>query len=263
MAVEDPDGLAARFANLLTSLYNKAAAMAHLMWERYPQPENFKLIGKEIRHTMKWHGLPLEGTLDHLLQDTTSEMGYIWVRDHKSTGRSLAVLFGGLPWSIQGRLYRVLAEDYIKSLPQFKVKSLLRVRGFILDGILTPGIKLCKKDIANAKEWNVSEEEAYLRRVKEWYQDNPKDSMRSKGIMFTEPLFPEELVNALGKMRGLSMRPVHPSYYLRDVTRTACFIYEKQCIFHDLCETDPSQWDELFGKKYKFIDHPEKESEAS
>lgn len=250
MAIEDPDGQAARFANMLTGLYHKAEAMARLMWERFPQPENFKVIGKEIEHSMEWNGLVLNGTIDYLLQQ---DGGGIWIRDHKTTGRSLAALFGGLSWSIQGRLYRVLANDYCTAISLSSGTRVPSIRGFILDGILKPGIKLCKKDMTNAKEWKVTEEDAYLRRVKEWYQNCGEETMRSKGIMFTEPLFPEELTNALGMMRGLSMRPIHPSHYRRDVTRTACFAYEKQCVFHDLCETDPNQWDELFERKYKLV----------
>lgn len=249
---EDLDGNMTRLASMLTSLYQKAEVMAHVFWEKYPQPSYLKIIGTEIKHTMVWDNLVLEGTIDKLLVNEQDNL--VWIRDHKSTGRSLATIFGGLAWSLQARLYRILADDYFYNWG--------RVRGFILDGIVKPGIKLCKTDEKNAKEWNCSVEDAYLRRVKEWYEtyevkaeldgkQNTK-ALDSKGIIFTEPLFPDELLMALRRIQELGSRQILPTYFSRDTTRTACFAYEKQCIYHDLCTTDPIQWDSLFETKYKF-----------
>jgi len=265
---EDLDGNALRLTIMLTSLYKKAEVMAHIFWEKFPQPPQFKVIGTEIKHTMDFDGLTLEGTIDKLLLDEKD--GNLWIRDHKSTGRPLAVLFGGLAWSVQARIYRILATDYIKQHRELGCDGLV-VKGFILDGIITPGIKLCKTDTKNAKEWKCSVEDAYLRRVKDWYRTyevkaelegkrNTK-AIDSKAILFTEPLIPYELRNALEKMRILEGHPIHPTYYHRDVTRSACFAYQKQCIYHDLCETDPNQWDSLFETKYQIKPAEEKEED--
>ncbi len=62
---------------------------------------------------------------------------------------------------------------------------------------------------------------------------------------------PQELRMVLDKMKILQELPIMPEAYSRDVTRTACFMYERQCIYHDLCETDPKQWDSLFETKYQ------------
>ena len=81
-------------------------------------------------------------------------------------------------------------------------------------------------------------------------------------MLFTEPLYPKELTDLLCYMAELKNRQsLHPSLYARDVTRYSCFKYEKQCVYHDLCSTDPDQWDALFESKYKFTE-PETEESA-
>lgn len=243
---EDLDGEMVRLANLLTTLYNKAEAMAHLFWERYPTPSYLKTFGTEIKHTMIIQsgilkGLVLEGTLDKLVQDTRN--GNIWIRDHKSTGmNSLDVIFAGFTWSTQSRIYRILATDICRPPVVGKVK------GFILDGIMKPGIKCCGKDDKNAAAWRCSVEEAYLRRVKEWYEE--KDAIRSQSIVFNEPLYPPELVKELLKMQELGNRDNNPDAYTRDPSRYHCYLYDTQCIYHDLCSAPKSRWEELFDNKY-------------
>ena len=255
---EDLDGQILRQANLLTTLYNKAEAMAKLFWERYPTPSYLKTIGTEIHHTMTIQdgplkGMVLEGTIDKLVQDTRN--GNIWVRDHKSTGmKTLASIFAGFPWSTQARIYRILAQDYIC---QNAVKILgnstktVEVKGFILDGIMKPGIKLCGKDEKNAKVWKCTVEEAYLRRVKEWYGEKDTDAIKSQAIMFNEPLYSPELMRELTFMQKLSKRPNVPSIYSRDPSRFHCMLYESPCIYLDLCESPMSRWPELFDTKYQ------------
>ena len=254
---EDLDGEIARKANLMTDLYHKAEVMAQIFWEKYPQPSYFKVIGQEIKHTMVWNGLTLSGTIDKLM---LNEHGSVWIRDHKSTGRPLKFLFGGMAWSLQARIYRILVEDFIS-----KQAMLRAVKGFILDGILKPGIKLCRTDQKNAKDWNCTPEETYLRRVKEWYEDadeklraenkDPYGTIHSKAMFYTEPLFPNDLVHVLKSVMGnLAEIPAEKvDYFLKDITRRACSEYERQCDYHDLCSTDPKQWDSLFETKYKIV----------
>ena len=259
---EDLDGNMVRLASNLTTLYQKAEVMAHVFWKKFPQPDYFKTIGLEIKHSVEWQdGLFIEGTIDKLVSHVNS--GGAWIRDHKSTGRPLSALFGGLSWSLQGRVYRILADSFIK-----QTTNDMPVRGFILDGIITPGIKLCGTDEKNAMKWKCSVETAYLRRVEEWYDSyevkaelnnkvNTK-ALDSKAMLFTEPLYPKELTDLLDYMAELKDRPsLHPSLYARDVTRYSCFMYKKQCVYHDLCSTDPDQWDGLFETKYKFTEPAE------
>lgn len=246
---EDLDGEMVRLANLLTTLYNKAEAMAHLFWERYPTPSYLKTIGTEIKHTMTIHhgllkGLVLEGIIDKLVEDTHTRN--VWIRDHKSTGmNSLDVIFAGFSWSTQARIYRILTTDYLPGVT---------IKGFILDGIMKPGIKLCKKDNTNAALWKCSVETAYLRRVKEWYAEKETGAIRSQSIVFNEPLYPPELVRELVKMQKLGSRSNDPELYNRDPSRFHCFLYDSPCIYNDLCSSPKIRWEELFDNKYTIKD---------
>ena len=258
---EDLDGQMARLVSSLTVSYNKAEVMARIFRDKYPQPSYLKTIGVEIKHKMdmKFLGgitIPLEGTIDKLLLDIRNDN--VWVRDHKSTGRALASLFLGIQWSIQGRLYRILALDYMVKkdwVGQDQKWALAHVKGFILDGILKPGIKLCGKDEKNSKAWNCSLEDAYLRRVKEWYavkeEENPGSTIKSQSIMFNEPLFPDELRRDLTRLYNISLKGKDPKAYSRDETRFHCFLYEKPCIYESLCSAPMSRWPELLDTKFK------------
>lgn len=250
---EDLDGNMARQAGMLTVLYHKAVVMSQIFWDRFPQPAYFKTYAAEskIQATFRGWPFPFEGTVDKILLDTSKPGPPVWIRDHKSTGRSLESIFGGVAWSLQARLYRVLV-----------VSQLYSVTGFILDGITVPGIKLCKTDEKNAKGWNVPIEEAYLRRVKEWYAEKPDDHIRSRGIIYVEPLWPDELVASCNVLRNLYDKGAQgPEVFDRDVTRRECFAYEKQCVYHELCEMDPKNWDALFDTRYKFAEREEIENE--
>lgn len=257
---EDLDGEMVRQANLLTTLYNKAHAMAKLFWERYPTPSYLKTIGTEIKHKMTIQdgplaGMVLEGIIDKLIIDTRNSN--LWLRDHKSTGmKSLEVIFGGFVWSTQARMYRILATDYCQKNVAFTDDDKVNIMGFILDGILKPGIKLCGKDEKNAAIWKCSVDEAYLRRVKEWYNDystknDGKKSIESRAIMYNEPLYPTELRSQLLFMKELSGRGNDPTEYERDPSRFHCYLYDSQCIYHDLCSLPKSKWEELFDTKYQ------------
>lgn len=253
---EDLDGLMARLVNSLTVSTNKAEAMAKIFWEKYPTPSYLKVLGVEIKYRAGIQlktidgtiTIPLEGTIDKLLLDTRNTD--IWIRDHKSSGRPLELLFNGLPWSIQARIYRILATAYCQ---QNKIPG--TIKGFILDGILKPGIKLCGKDDKNAKAWNCSVDEAYLRRVKEWYKTKEDEkagsTIKSQSIMFNEPLLPAELHRDLLKLYHLSQRGNDPRDYNRDESRGHCSVYEKPCIFMSLCSAPISQWPQLIDDKYK------------
>ncbi|KKN56267.1 hypothetical protein LCGC14_0574120 [marine sediment metagenome] len=268
---EDLDGQIFRLANLLTMLYNKAEAMAHLFWERYPTPSYLRTLRTEVNHSMTilsgpLAGMVLEGTIDKLVEDTRKDCGGIWIRDHKSTGmKTLDVIFAGFPWSPQARMYRILAGDYmVKKEGQDAKWALEHVKGFILDGIMKPGIKLCGKDDKNSKLWNCSVEEAYLRRVKEWYADyseknDGRKSIESRAIVFNEPLFSMGFSSELCKMYDLGKRGNNPAFYYRDPSRFHCFLYDSPCIYLDLCSAPMSRWPELFDTKYRIAEEKNEE----
>ena len=270
---EDLDGQILRLANLLTTLYNKAEAMAKLFWERYPTPSYLKTIGTEIEHTMTipsgpLAGMVLTGTIDKLVEDTRKDCGGIWIRDHKSTGlKTLGVIFAGFTWSPQARMYRILTVDKLIKEGQDSKWALAHVKGFILDGIMKPGIKLCGKDDKNSKVWNCSVEEAYLRRVKEWYAEKDtaqtgtmgSSAIKSQAIMFNEPLYSMEFSAELIRMYDLSKRGNNHTEYQRDPSRFHCFLYDSQCVYHDLCSSPKSRWPELLDVKYKIKEEEKNE----
>lgn len=281
-AGDDIDGTLARKANKLTELFDIAKVMSNIFWEKFPMPDWFVEIAKEVHVEMPlpepWSDVILSGTIDRLLLDTKT--GFVWVRDHKSTGQSLDSIFAAAGWSLQSRIYRLLAEHWLRS--QSVIKLLLNytqsqrdhalainqlakctVQGFILDGIERPGIKLCRTDEKNAKEWNCSVSEAYLRRVKDWYREyegkEDRCVMRSKAALYAEGRYPRELKTAFNKIAGLARRTQDPNDYDRDVTRSECFCYQRACPYIDLCNTDPKQWDSLFERKYKRVSADEAE----
>jgi hypothetical protein len=256
---EDLDGNLTRMANVMTSLFDKALVMSKVFWIKYPQPDFLKTVAVEQKHEVIWNGMILSGTLDKIMLNmrlrSRQKLPDVWVRDHKSTGhKTLDPIFGGASWSIQGRVYRILARDWCKKNEK-EIGRVGKIKGFILDGILKPGIKCCKTDQKNADAWKVSLEDAYLRRIVEWYEKYEEEketkSILSQSVIFNEPISNPELVEHLGMMKDLVSRPLKPKNFSRDVTRYACFMYEKQCIYHDLCATPPSHWGELFERKYK------------
>lgn len=259
---EDLDGSLSRLVTSLSVATKKSEAMAQIFWESYPQPSYFKTLATELKieTPISFIGLcgnliyiNVEGTIDKLLQ--IEDSGDIWIRDHKSTGRNLLFLFDGLPWSIQGRLYRILADYYCESN---NISG--TIKGFILDGILKPGIKLCRTDEKNAKDWKCTPEEAYLRRVKEWYieknekaKNNPETetpSFKSQSIMFNEPLLPMELRRDLSTYYELQFGGNDPKKYNRDESRQACSSFERRCIYMPLCAAPINQWPDIIDAKY-------------
>jgi hypothetical protein len=258
-AGEDLDGNMVRTANALTTSFDRALVMSRIFWEKFPQPDFLETVAAEVKHKVLWNGMILSGTIDKIILNhrlrPRQKLPDVWIRDHKSTGKkTLAPVFGGLSWSIQGRVYRILGNHWVSKKLKGKTG---KVRGFILDGILKPGIKCCKKDEKNAKEWNMSLEDAYMKRVKDWYEEyekkNEAKALNSQSVVFNEPIFNDELVEHLGMIKELVSRPLVPKNFPRDVTRYACFQYEKQCIYHDLCATPPALWGPLFEYRYKQV----------
>jgi hypothetical protein len=257
----DLDGTLTRKANKMFDLFNTAQAMAQAFWEKYPDPPFFQVLGKEITHECEYQGVLISGTIDKLLLDTRNDQ--TWIRDYKSTGRGLVAVFAGAAWRLQGSLYRILAEDWLRNVYGSPINI---VRGFILDGIVRPGIKLCKTDQANAQTWKCGVEEAYLRRVKEWYaaEEGKRDDkiMRSVASIFTGPVATPELKRALMYFADLQGGPIDPERYCRDVTGRECFAWERECPYHSLCGTNPDNWDQLFESKYAFQPQDEETGEA-
>jgi len=235
---EDLTGDLARTAQGLTELYNKALVMARIFWKRFPCPDYLETMAAEKTIEMalsSFPGITIKGRLDKIVRDTRD--GVMWIRDSKTTSRDIAYTLTGYMFSIQCRLYRLLAIDYVP-------------KGFILDIARVPSIKFCNKD----KDFD-----AYLIRVEKWYEEQEElgvTPMTSKAIIFSEPLMNDELTNVLATAIGLANKKMMPNNFSRDVTTSYCKDYNKVCPYYDLCNSDEAGWPSLINRLYDVVDSP-------
>lgn len=245
---DDLDGSLVRKANQLTELYSKALCVMKLFWEAHPPTEKLVDIGRElwVESIIRVSGteLPIRGRMDRL---HLNEAGDVFVRDIKTTGQApLSMLLTGYQFSLQCRFYRLLAQAYVK---QQGIKNSRKI-GFIIDAMLMPTIKFCKKDT----DFN-----AYLSRVKEWYKEKQEEASLSWLIRYGEEGIPSELREALQRILLLrEMDPV-PDNYPRNVTQSGCTAYRKVCPYYTLCEMDPLQWEAIIAQQYEWSTTEEEE----
>ncbi len=247
-AGDDLVGDLARTATAMTDLYNKALVMAQIYWKNYPIPDYLESISNEELVEVDID-VPLfdgrnivvrvKSRLDKMIRDTRNND--LWIRDEKTTGRSLASVYTGYHFSVQCRLYRVVGSEVLDQ----------PVKGFILDVTKTPGIKLSAKDNKNAAARKITPAKAYLQRVEDWYKDQKEPGMDSRAIMFNEPVLPDELIRDLLFANDLLNRPMIPESFRRDTTTKYCMRYEKVCEYYDLCNTSQAGWPGLIENKYK------------
>jgi hypothetical protein len=238
-AGEDLDGSLAGKVNVLSSLYHKAEAVANLFWARYPRnEEKWRMIAKEV----KIEDGSLRGIVD--VVDLDEKHQKTWIRDYKTTGKSLAGILTGYQYGAQLRVYRMLADAWCGQ------NGYPSPMGFILDAVAMPGIKMCRTDEKNAKKWDCSVEDAYLQRIKEWYEEKGKQVMVSTAMPFLEPVMPTELDDAIETIVDLSTTPPDPQNFPRDITGSYCMAWDKPCLYAPLCESSPSVWPAIIEEKY-------------
>lgn len=240
-AGEDLLGDYAKMANALSDSLDKALAMVTLFWERYPLPERFKVLAVEkpvLTQLDLQDGLPpviLAGRLDRVLVD--EETSNLYIRDQKTSGRDTKFTLAGYPFSLQCRVYRILAAiEYDKSPV-----------GFIIDLLRKPSIKYCPK--TKDKDGFSS----YLDRVKKWYDEQGIEAMVSHSILFTEPLLPWELAKDLRIASYYQTCPAKPEFFGRDETASYCKHYERLCSYYPLCSRDEAGWDFTIEEKFEVV----------
>ncbi|KKN01654.1 hypothetical protein LCGC14_1125570 [marine sediment metagenome] len=229
---EDLDGYLAREAKEIGDLFNKALAICTIYWERFPPKDYIKTMGREIvlesvhRPPLGNKDVPLIGIIDWLVKDERNSG--LWIRDYKTTGQKFEMKMTGIVYGLQGRYYRFLSKDSIK--------------GFILDMIKTPGIKLCGKDKKTADLEGITPEEAYKIRVEEWYETED-EVMDSRAVAFLdEPVDNRELMTYLNYACNLWLAPCKPENFTRDITLGKCTAYRKRCPYYELCSSAMSTW---------------------
>lgn len=234
---EDLDGSLSRKVQDLTDAYRKAEAVVSLYWEKYSTPIGQETVADEKLIEVDYNGIPLQGRIDNIVRSTSSRA--LWLRDYKTSTKALALIGVGYQYSIQCRLYRLLGYLYFKE----------DLKGFILDKMRMPSIKMCKKD-ANF--------EAYVGRCRDWYKEQNEDWASSEAIFYNEPIENSELVNAIQKTSELSKKEPVIENFDRDVTCAGCTFFNSVCPYYELCSTAPKLWNPIIDDDYE-VKEPEPE----
>jgi len=275
-AGEDLLGYIAQEANELDNQFNKALAMATVLWEKYPRPKHHKILAKEKTIDISFRlGKPedmpfpivnLRGRLDEIVLDEKSSL--IYIRDYKTTSRDVTYTLTGYHYSLQCRLYRLLAGAFLQDLPDHKNRS---PDGFILEILQVPTISMGSKD-RDYTEYEYTftrgsrkgETEMrrdyegepqfsnYLQRCRGWYAERGDEAVQSFAVRFIEPVLPQELSLALGLAVIYQNLPADvPSAFPRDTTASYCKFMNRICPYYDLCCTDEAAWPAIIESKYE------------
>jgi hypothetical protein len=239
-------GELAKQAGAMKGLFTKALVMVSLLWEKHPPPPDENVICRECWIEGEFNEssgirIPLCGILDKL---NAGDNGEVWVEDHKTSGREVDFILTGYQFSLQCRIYRILACMQTGREPV----------GFVLNYLRTPAIKFCAKD----KDFD-----GYLGRCRDWYAKNTDNSIRSFAIRYTEPLLTPELRVALLSASLLRRMPPNTlANFPKDVTTSFCRNYERVCDFYRLCSSPESAWPQLIEDEY-VVEPPEDKKERT
>jgi hypothetical protein len=237
LAAEDLSGEYERQAREVTASWHKAQVMAKLFWNRYPL-SGAKVVECETPLAIRvgMDGPILQVTPDLLVE--ALDDGSLWIEDHKSSGDPPSAVMVGKAWAYQTNLYRFVVE-MAKKMP---------VKGFIYNIMQTPGIKLCGTDEKEAKKTGVSPEEAYLKRVSDWYGEKPEETIKSAWIPAAS-LPPQSFSNfrtttlaALIGVQALIDGRMDLLGFDQDATCYNCQRFGRTCEFLGLCESAPASW---------------------
>ena len=271
---EDLLGYFAVEASKLLRQFDKAVAMVTLLWERYPRPDYLKVLAQEKDVTTTFRlGMPdntslhieLSGILDEI--DIDERTGHIYIRDYKSSGRDIEYTLTGYLYSLQCRIYRLLAGAYLQGIEEYKGRS---PEGFILEYLRVPSIIFGDKDKdytehehtftrgarkgqveIRRKYEGVPTFENYLKRCKEWYEKEGVEAVQSFSIRFNEPVMPPELFTDLCLTAVYQTIPAVPANFPRDETTSHCKFMQKVCPYYKLCSSDEGMWDAIIETEFR------------
>lgn len=263
MLDNDPLGEVERSIRTLRDQLSKANAMCTYFRELYPAPDFLQAVCTEqlvsIPFPLSSVGpIALEGTIDLLVYDTRNSAFYI--RDFKTTGRPVDYTLTGYAYSLQCRIYRLLALYYLEHEKGFSLPD-INLPGFILDTLQVPGIKLSGADRDQAavekKNGGVKMEYIgepkfanYLERCIQWYKDNGKPSANSFYILYSGRPDDAELMRALTSS-ALLLTTLTFETADRDLTRSHCTAYNRTCDYYPMCSSDPQLWPGLLEQHYE------------
>jgi hypothetical protein len=248
---QDPFGDNERKIEAMEEAFSKSVAIAKILWEKFPPNPDHVILSSEkyLQTTVDLGGfqVPIAGKLDRVIFNKKD--GTYYIRDYKTTSRDVDFTLSGYRWSAQPYFYKLLAEHNYQT----------KFRGFILDIIQIPTIKMCGKDkdkIINAKgkEEYVGEPllSNYIARCKAWYEEAGQTACRSFCEVFPADLSaPSDILSGLNEYSGaLNLRQPYPDLWPRDITGSHCKGFNRQCEYYSLCNLDPSAWPVLIEKDY-------------
>jgi len=289
-AGEDLLGYLAQEVNELDNQFDKALVMATILWEKYPRPEHHEILAKEKSVEMGLRlsrpgdpPLPVDtirlgGRLDEIVLDTKS--GLIYIKDYKTSSRDVMFTLAGYHWSLQCRLYRLLAGALLQD-PSFAPRG-HTPDGFILDILQVPTISMGggdrdytehehtltrgprKGETEMRRDYEGEPKfENYLQRCREWYAREGNNAVQSFAIRFTEPVLPDELLLDLQVAAVYQVLPAgNPGLFPRDETTSHCKYMNRICPYYDLCCTDEASWPGIIESKYEVKPPKEKKEES-
>ncbi len=229
--------------------YRKARAMAAVLWNEHPLSGRLDVLAREehVSTTLELNGeqVPVEGTVDQIIMDRQS--GCVYVGDFKTSSRDVEFTLTGYHYSVQCRLYRVLARQWMQDneIPGWQDGP----RGFILTIAQTPAIKYCSKD---------RDLDAYIERVSRWYQDKGTSAVRRFDIDYAEPLLPEDFRLVLTTAAAYASMPcntfkVGAALFPRDLTGATCSTrWNRVCDYYPLCCSAVASWPHQINEAYDY-----------
>lgn len=258
---------------------NVARVMALAFWDKYPTDTNLQTIVREqeISDFFLLEGditVWLAGRLDNLSFYAT-DASY-WVKDIKTTSLSPEEKLVGYEWGPQKRIYRLLATSYIQRI--IGLKNHTGPKGFILNVIQTPGIRLSGEDRDYTIEKHILKSgprkgetedrkvfdgepkfENYVKRCKDWYaKEAITDPIRSFMIPFSEEPLPRPFQKALmectlWEKKNISDLPLPKlaEIYYEDPTATHCYAWGGACDYYPLCQKSCDCWKNIIEASYK------------
>lgn len=248
----DPLGLLETAIRQLTQDSAMACSVCSVFWETFPafNPDNdsspLRSIVREqsISAVISPDSFPppasqampaiaIAGRLDQICQSADS--GNIWLMDYKTTSQDPQTILTGYQFSLQCRIYRLLADAYCQR------EELPSPKGFILNIIRMPTIVMCSKD----KSFN-----DYLNRCIQWYKEKGLEACAAYQIQYSEPIMPFELLSVLYRIHRSMEQPPVADYYPRDLTTSYCSNYRSTCVYYPLCSSDPAAWPALIEQSF-------------
>lgn len=236
---EDLTGTVPQQIEDLTMCCNKGLAMAAIFFDRFPICDGLEVVATEQPIVVPFKLSTGQDILVRVKSDLIIRGNdKLWVVDHKSSGDKPEDVMVGKPWSFQTRLYAWAVRNHYQE----------PLGGFIYNKMQMPGIKLCGKDEKGAEAEGTTPEEFYLKRVVEWYEKQPHQTIESvwipcSGEYHLDPGLQGLLKDIHDRIRFFSdTSPAPLTLFPQDGSCWNCRKFNRTCPYMAICDTDPVAW---------------------